>query len=302
MSRAKSSGLGKVYKVSVRNRDAILLIGGLLCFSSPSPGSDERFSLNGNFIQGGMVVGHVVPGAKLKLDGRTVMVAAGGEFVFGFDRDYGPQAVLTVSYADGSIETRDFDVAQREYDVQRIDGLPPSKVTPQTQEQIDHILRDQALKREARKLPVKGIWFKQVFDWPVTGIVTGVYGSQRILNGELRRPHYGIDIAVPTGTDVVAPAGGVVILAQPDMYFEGGLIFLDHGHGFTSGFLHMDRIDVVVGDMVEKGQVIGTVGATGRVTGSHLDWRINWSGQQIDPELLAGPMPQSQVESLQQGG
>ncbi len=291
-----------MYQVIARTCGALLLLGGLFSFASSSNADDQRLTFDGDLIQGGMVRGQVEPDATLKLDDRSVMVADSGEFMFGFDRDYGTSAVLTVTYADGTTDTRALNVAQREYNVQRIDGLPPSKVTPQTQEQIDHILRDQAMKKEARKSPAKGTWFMQDFDWPMTGIVTGVYGSQRILNGEPRRPHYGIDIAAPTGTPIAAPAGGVVTLAQPDMYFEGGLIFLDHGHGMTSGFLHLDTITVAVGDLVEQGQVIATVGATGRVTGPHLDWRINWSGQQIDPELLTGPMPQPQAEEPSQGG
>lgn len=279
-------------------RSLFLLLGPLLVLSEASWSTGHKLELDGDFIQGGMVRGSVTPGAKLKLDELTVMVAEEGAFVFGFGRDYAATALLTVTYPDGRVETHVLDVTQREYDIQRVDGLPKSKVIPQTQEQIGHILRDQNAKREALKSAVRGTWFLESFDWPVVGILTGVYGLQRILNGEPRQPHYGVDIAAPTGTEVIAPAGGVVTLAAPDMYFEGGLIFLDHGYGLTSGFLHMNRIDVAVGDVIKKGQVIGTVGATGRATGAHLDWRVSWSGQQIDPELLVGPMPSSRVGSV----
>lgn len=253
----------------------------------------ERVILDGVFAQGGMVLGHAPPGAAVSLDGQVLSVAKSGRFVFGFDRDQGPHAALDIVHADGAVEHRDLSIEAREYDIQRIDGLPPGQVTPRTKEQLAHIRRDQEMKRQAREVRSQGTWVFENFIWPLTGRISGVYGSQRILNGEPRRPHYGVDVAAPTGTDFVAPAGGVVILASEDMYFEGGLIFLDHGHGVTSAFLHLDSVSVAVGDEIAQGDVLGTVGAQGRATGPHLDWRMDWYGKQLDPVFLVGPMPES---------
>ena len=137
-------------------------------------------------------------------------------------------------------------------------------------------------------------WFQTGFIWPVTGRISGVFGSQRVLNGEPRRPHMGVDIAAPEGTLVKAPADGMVVLVHPDMYFSGGTMIIDHGHGLTSAYLHMEDIWVEEGQILKQGDPIGTVGATGRVTGAHLDWRFNWFDQRLDPVLVAGPMTNGQ--------
>lgn len=145
----------------------------------------------------------------------------------------------------------------------------------------------------ARRTDDPRLDFMQSFIWPSIGPISGVYGSQRILNGQPRRPHFGVDVAAPTGTPVRAPAAGIITLAHPDMYFSGGTVILDHGHGVSSSFLHLSRIHVQVGQRVEQGELIAEIGATGRVTGPHLDWRMNWFGQRIDPALLVGAMPAS---------
>ena len=142
-----------------------------------------------------------------------------------------------------------------------------------------------------RRRDTDAAWFARGFRWPLVGTVTGVYGSQRILNGEPRRPHYGIDIAAPAGTAVVAPAPGIVALAEPDLFLTGGTVMIDHGHGLTSVYLHLASLSVAEGEQVAQGDALGTVGATGRATGPHLDWRVNWFGTRLDPALLAGPMP-----------
>ena len=179
----------------------------------------------------------------------------------------------------------------REYRIQRIDGLPPGKVTPRSKEDLARIRREVAMVKRARLTDDARTDFLGGFRWPIKGPISGVYGSQRILNGEPRQPHYGVDIAVPTGTKALAPAAGVVTLAHPDMFFSGGTLIVDHGHGLSSAFLHLSRILVKKGQRVAQGQPIAEVGATGRVTGPHLDWRINLFGRRIDPELLVGPMP-----------
>ena len=258
-----------------------------------SVGAAEPVKLDGHYAQGGTVRGWVEPGSSVALDGRALRIAKDGSFIFGFDRDHGSRSTLRVVHADGEVETRTFDIESREYNIERIDGLPPSKVTPRTQAQINHILRDQKMKRDSRKSPSQDIYFNEDFVWPLTGRLSGFYGSQRILNGEPKRPHYGVDVAAPEGTNFYAPAGGVVTLASDDMYFEGGLIFLDHGLGYTSGFLHMTRVDVKPGDVVKQGDLLGGVGAAGRATGPHLDWRITWMGKQLDPTFLVPPMEEA---------
>jgi len=278
-----------------RGLDVVLLVLVLITLILSAPlDAAERVILNGLLTQGGMVVGQAEPGAAVSLDGEALQVGPNGQFVFGFDRDQGPRATLDIVQKDGSVEHRILIIKAREYAIQHIDGLPPAQVTPRTKEQIAHIQRDQKMKRQARENGSRGMWFAQKFIWPLTGPLTGFYGSQRILNGKPRRPHYGVDIAAPAGTNFVAPAGGVVTLASEDMYFEGGLIFLDHGYGITSAFLHLNSVAVAVGDEVKQGDVLGTVGARGRATGPHLDWRMDWKGRHLDPTFLVGPMPDAE--------
>ncbi len=244
--------------------------------------------------QGGYAMGRVRSGSSVWLDARPVPVAPDGWFVVGFDRDAAEEIVIEVRDGgpDAAVSERQvLAIAPRSFDIERIDGLPPAKVTPRTPEQIAKIRADADKKRQARADVALASWFRGGFDWPVRGRLSGLYGSQRVLNGEPRRPHYGVDVAAPAGTPVTAPADGVITLAESDMYFEGGLVFIDHGLGFTSALLHLQDIDVEVGRRVVRGEQVGTVGATGRATGPHLDWRISWAGRQVDPTLLAGAMP-----------
>jgi murein DD-endopeptidase MepM/ murein hydrolase activator NlpD len=180
-------------------------------------------------------------------------------------------------------------VAKRTYDVQRIDGLPPKKVTP-SEEDMVRIRKEYALIRTARDRDDAREDFLGGFEWPARGRISGVYGSQRILNGVPRRPHFGVDVAAPVGTLVYAPADGVVTLAHDDMFFSGGTLIVDHGHGLSSSFLHLNAVLVKEGDRVRQGDPIAKIGATGRVTGPHLDWRMNLVGARLDPQLLVGPM------------
>lgn len=257
--------------------------------ASPLKAEEARLTLDGVFAQGGLAIGQTEPGAVIEFDGRKVRVSKDGVFVIGFHRDDPAQMSLAVTYPDGRTENRVLEIADREFDIQRIDGLDQKKVTP-PEEVLKRIREEGALVRKARARNTPETWFAEGFIWPVTGPISGVYGSQRILNGQPRQPHYGIDIAVPAGTPVVAPASGIVSLVHPDMYFSGGTLLLDHGHGVQSGFLHMQSVSVKEGQFVEKGEPIGTVGATGRATGPHLDWRINWFNKRIDPGLLVPPM------------
>lgn len=246
--------------------------------------------LDGNFTQGGLVIGRTDPGAAVVLDGRAVRVDADGVFVIGFHRDAPAAAELTVTAPDGTVERRSLAVAPRRFDIQRIDGLPPRMVTPPPEVQ-ERIRRENAAIAALREIDRPEPLFRSGFAWPATGRISGVYGSQRILNGEPKQPHYGVDIAAPVGTPITAPADGIVVLAEADLYYTGGTVILDHGHGLSSAFLHMDAVTVTVGDRLRQGDVLGALGATGRVTGPHLDWRMNWFDRRIDPQLLVPPMP-----------
>jgi murein DD-endopeptidase MepM/ murein hydrolase activator NlpD len=248
----------------------------------------------GRQIQGGLLTGHAEPGARVEVNGKPVRVSKQGVFLVGFGRDYKGPCKVQVTYADGRRESRQLEIEKREYEIQRIDGLPPRKVEP-SKEDLERIRKDNALVKKARKRDDARTDFLDGWIWPAQGIISGVYGSQRILNGQPRRPHFGVDIAAPTGTPVRAPAAGVVTMAHPDMFFSGGTLILDHGHNLSSSFLHLHKILVKVGERVEQGDIIAEIGATGRVTGAHLDWRMNLGRERTDPTLLVPPMPKQTV-------
>lgn len=246
------------------------------------------FGHTGAFKQGGMIVMALTQGTSVRLNGarlEQVVTKSGAHTVIGFGRDAPLTQKLTFTKGQNS-ETISVKLEKRQYNVQRIDGLPPKMVTP-SEEDLPRIIAGSKLKKAARAVRRKSDDFAQDFIWPVSGRISGVYGSQRFYNGEPRRPHYGIDIAAPRGTKVVAPAPGQVTLAEPNMYFEGGLIFIEHGLGVTSAYMHLDTLAVKVGDRVKQGDVIATVGSTGRSTGPHLDWRMFWNKARLDPALVA---------------
>ena len=240
-------------------------------------------------LQGVLIIGRTVPGTTVTIDGSAVRVSDDGVFLLGFGRDAPSKARLSAKFPDGSRSHRDLRVAQRSYNVQRVDGLPPSKVSPSEQDMV-RIRQDIALVKKARARNDPREDFLAAFQWPVKGRISGVYGSQRVLNGEPRRPHFGVDVAAPVGAIVRAPADGVVTLAHGDMFFSGGTLIVDHGHGLSSSFLHLSAILVKEGDHIHQGDPIAKVGATGRVSGPHLDWRMNLLGNRLDPQLLVGPM------------
>jgi murein DD-endopeptidase MepM/ murein hydrolase activator NlpD len=197
---------------------------------------------------------------------------------------------LWVREPDGLEKTLTLTVAPREYEIERVDGLPPSTVTPDPAA-LERIRRETEMVAAARARRDQRTDYAEGFTWPAGGRISGVYGSQRILNGEPRRPHYGLDIAAPTGSPVFAPADGVVTLVHSDMYFSGGTIVLDHGQGLSSTFLHLSRTLVETGTAVSQGDLIGEIGATGRASGPHLDWRMNWLDRRVDPRLLLSGEP-----------
>ena len=257
--------------------------------ASPSPAADP-LALRGEWKQGELIYGKAEPGTQVWFASRSVRVSPAGDFVIGLDRDAPARTAIEFTPPRGKKERREFAVAARAYDIQKIDGLPPAQVTPPP-EALARIKEEQHESYEARMHDTERGDFLQPFIWPATGRISGVYGSQRILNGVPKQPHYGVDVAVPPGTAVRAPAAGVVTLAAPDMYFTGGTLMIDHGHGLTSAFLHLSKLRVKVGEVVAQGQVVAESGMTGRATGPHLDWRVSWFDARVDPQRLVGPMP-----------
>jgi murein DD-endopeptidase MepM/ murein hydrolase activator NlpD len=246
--------------------------------------------ISGEWEQGQLLIGQVPSGCQVEFQQRNLRVDPDGVFVLGLDRDAPTEVSLTVIDPLGQIQRYTFAVKQRQYAIQRIEGVPARTVNP-PEEQLERIRRESALARGARSQDLARRDFLQVFQWPLLGPITGVYGSQRFYNGEPRRPHYGLDVAAPVGTVVVAPVGGIVILVHDDMFFSGGTLILDHGHGVSSTFIHLSKILVKEGQEVKQGEPIAEVGATGRATGPHLDWRINWFDQRLDPQYRVGSMP-----------
>jgi murein DD-endopeptidase MepM/ murein hydrolase activator NlpD len=240
----------------------------------------------GNAVQGALVIGDVGPGAEVWVDGRAVRVQ-NGKFCFGFGRDAAQPAQVRVRYADGHEITRAVTPEKRNFVIQRIDGLPEQYVSPPPAV-LERIKRDAYAVGEARARDTDAIWFADKFIWPTDGPISSIYGSQRILNGEPREPHYGVDIAAPEGSPIRAPVGGIVSLAQ-DLYLSGNTMVIDHGHGVSTSYLHMSRIDVKVGDRLGQGDQIGLVGQTGRATGPHLCWRLNWFQTRLDVALVSPP-------------
>jgi murein DD-endopeptidase MepM/ murein hydrolase activator NlpD len=253
------------------------------------PISAQAMTLGGNLIQGGMAIGKADPAASIIFHGKPVRVSPEGIFVIGFARDAKLKSVIELHHSSGKIEKHPVTIKKRDYKIQRIDGLPPRKVSP-SPEDLKRIGRENALVKAVRKKDEPRTDFNQTFIWPVTGRISGVYGSQRILNGEPRRPHYGVDIAAPTGTPIKAPADGVVSLVHHNMFYSGGTLIIDHGHGLSTSYLHLHKILVEEGRRVRQGDVIAQVGATGRVTGPHLHWGMNWFETRLDPSLLVPSM------------
>ncbi|HET9679799.1 MAG TPA: M23 family metallopeptidase [Gammaproteobacteria bacterium] len=243
-----------------------------------------RLKLHGDFVQGGLVRGHVPPGSTVYFDNEKIMLTDAGGFLIGFARDEPASVPLKVVLPSGEKLFRAIDVKQREYDIQRINGLPDDEVNIPPAD-LKRIRADGAAVWKARNHNSTRTDFLSGWIMPAKGPITGVYGSQRILNGEPRRPHYGLDIAGPTGTPVIAPADGVVTMAQ-NLLLSGNVVIIDHGHGLSSTFLHMSSLAVEEGEPVKRGDKIGEIGQTGRATGPHLDWRMNLFDRRLDPALL----------------
>ncbi|KRB51586.1 peptidase M24 [Phenylobacterium sp. Root700] len=258
-----------------------------MALSAPARAA-EPLALAGRYQQGGFAIGRTAPGAQTYLDGQAVTRASpAGFFIIGFDRDASARSTLRVAGSEGET-SRTLDIARGDFDVQRITVGPviPGTASPELEARIAAESRRKAAAFASRSDRDD---FRNGFSSPVRDFrVTARYGGQRILNGVPRPPHYGIDLAAPRGTPVYAPAGGVVLLAENGMLFEGGLIMIDHGQGLVAAYLHLSSVDVLRGQSVTRGERIGAVGATGRATGPHLCWRLKWRGRNMNPMLLVG--------------
>ncbi len=238
----------------------------------------------GKFIQGHFIVGKTDPGSLIFIDKKKVKVSEDGLFVFGIDRDRKLDVTVTKIFNDEKVKIIK-KVYKRKYQIQRIDGLDEKKVTPP--EEVYNRIKDENKRiGKARAINSDLVFFKNQFIMPVKGIVTGVYGSQRILNGKPKWPHYGIDIAAKKGTKIKSSGSGIVTMAEDDLYYTGGTIIMDHGHGISTIYSHLEKVIVNVGDEIKQGEIIGTVGSTGRSTGPHLDFRVNWFQTRLDPMTI----------------
>ena len=241
----------------------------------------KALEFKGKFLQGHFIIGKTEPGSKILIDKTSVKVSKNGYFVFGLDRDRKYDLTI-IKITNNKKEQIVKKVIKRKYNIQRIDGLEESKVTPPASV-YKRIRKENKKIGEARAINSDLPFFKDQFIMPVEGIISGVYGSQRILNGKPKWPHYGIDIAAKQGTKIKSSASGIVTMAEDDLYYTGGTIIMDHGHGISTIYSHLETVLVSVGDNINQGDLIGTVGSTGRSTGPHLDFRINWFQTRLDP-------------------
>jgi len=246
-----------------------------ICFKA------SAIEFTGKFIQGHFILGKTDPGSKIIIDKKEIKVSQDGYFVFGIDRDRKFDILIT-KIKNSKKEKITKKIFKRKYKIQKIDGLPENKVTP-PESVYKRIKKENNAIGEARAINSDLNYFKNKFIMPVDGIITGVYGSQRILNGKPKWPHYGIDIAAEQGTHIRSSGNGIVTMAEDDLYYTGGTIIMDHGHGISTIYSHLENVLVSVGDKINQGDIIGTVGSTGRSTGPHLDFRINWFQTRLDP-------------------
>ena len=239
----------------------------------------------GKFIQGHFILGKTDPGENVWVDDQKVRVTKDGFFVFGLGRDRKYDVTITLQKKDKK-EKIIKKVIKRKYKIQKIDGLPEKKVTP-PKELYERIKKENKIIARARSVNSNLEFFKKKFINPLDkAIVTGVYGSQRVLNGKPRWPHYGVDFAAKEGTEIKAMLDGTATLVESDLFYTGGTLIFDHGHGISTLYMHMKNIYVEKGQKVKQGDIIGTVGSTGRSTGAHLDIRLNWFGIRLDPATV----------------
>jgi len=253
--------------------------------AAPAPAGDARVVFPQSVPQGALVIGKVPPGSEVEHGGRRLRVTGYGSVVFGVGRDAAGPLLVAVRRPDGGTQSVSIAVTARDWPIERVNGVPPKTVSPPPAI-AERIRREQEQVVQARDRDDARADFAKGFAWPLTGRISGRFGNQRVYNGSPGSPHSGMDIAAATGTPVRAPAAGVVTLVAPDFYLTGGTLLIDHGHGISSNFLHLSRIDVKPGDRVEQGQLVAAVGATGRATGPHLHWGMSWFDVRIDPLLV----------------
>ena len=243
--------------------------------------SSFAVTFDGKFVQGSFILGKTEPGSEVFIDKKKIKVTSDGYFAFGLGRDRNNDVVIIIN--EKKIVKKVF---KREYNIQKIDGLEEKKVTP-PEEFYERIKRENRWIGVARAIDSDLTFFKNKFSIPVeNAIITGVYGSQRILNGKPKWPHYGLDFAADEGTKIKAMLDGVVTLVESDLFYTGGTLIFDHGHGISTLYMHMEKILVKKGQKVKQGDIIGTVGSTGRATGAHLDVRLNWFDVRLDPATV----------------
>ncbi len=251
--------------------------------------ANAQLLLTGKMEQGALIRGQVTPGSTAFLNGEKIKVTPKGDFAFGFSRDAALKQELKLVYPDGLTQIKPLNITAKEYKIDRLTGISKKIMKPDPKAQA-RAAKDSKQVKAARAQFSDNTAFMQDFIWPLTGRISGVYGSQRVYNGKPGNPHYGVDVAAKTGTVVVAPADGKISLSVPDMFYSGGTIILDHGYGVSSSFLHLSKLYVKEGQEIKQGQPIAEVGATGRVTGPHLDWRINWYQMRLDPVTIVPSM------------
>lgn len=266
------------------------LISKLCLLGALSFSAQAEIKLSGEIKQGGLVIGKAQVNSIVMLNGQTLPVSAKGDYVFAFSRDDSNEYLLSVTSADGSVESKTLVPAKRDYKISRVEGIKKSIMNPDV-EAMKRAKQDSVMMKKVRKISSDLTDFSQGFVAPRKARITGIYGSQRFYNGVPKNPHYGVDYAGAIGSSVKSPASGKVLLWVPDMFYSGGTLVIDHGHGITSNFLHLSASLVKEGDMVKQGQVIAKVGNSGRVTGPHLDWRMNWHKVRFDPQLAMKVMP-----------
>ncbi|CAH9061843.1 hypothetical protein PSECIP111951_02572 [Pseudoalteromonas holothuriae] len=258
---------------------------GLLLIALLSALQTQALQLKGNLTQGGMVIGKIDNAKTVSFNGKPLKLTPAGEFVFGFGRDADSTHTLTWVDADEVKHEHDMLITVREFKIDRITGVEKKYVSP-PKSVLERIRSEAKAVRQARTTDSNFEYFKEPVLRPAPGRISGVYGSQRFFNEKARNPHYGLDIANKTGTPVLAPLPGVVTFANPDLYYSGGTVIVDHGYGISSTYIHLNKLHVKVGDKLETGDHFADIGATGRVTGPHLDWRFNWFNERLDPQLL----------------
>ena len=256
----------------------------------PKARLEDVFKLADQVEPGGLLIGTAPVDSDVSIDGKTVRLTRGGRFVFGVGRNAEGAVAVVVTSSDGERIEKEVLIKQRDYKIQRINGLPSRKVEPNKDDQAK-IEADWVLLNKVKATDSALEAFADEAVWPVLGPISGVFGSQRILNGKPRSPHRGVDVASPKGTPVGAMLDGVVTVASSDMYFTGGTVMVDHGHGVQSLYAHLSSIDVEVGEILIKGDQLGRIGATGRATGPHLHLSLYWFKTALDPALILGPMP-----------